>query len=263
VPEVLRFPSFTGLPLDVLVTTRDGGVSEGPYGSLNLGLHVGDDPARVVENRRRAAALVGAELDDLVVAGQEHTHHVEVVGTADRGRGARTLDDVVPATDALVTEAVGPVLVTMVADCVPLVLYDPEAHVLAGVHAGWKGTTGRIAAATVQAMVGMGATPERLVVGIGPAIGADVYQVGPEVRDAAVAALGSQADVAVRPDPSTPDRWLFDLHAANRLVLHDVGVADDRIDVLATSTQVDGRLFSDRAERPCGRFALLARLLDR
>ncbi|OWY59259.1 hypothetical protein B7486_75540, partial [cyanobacterium TDX16] len=128
-PEVLRFPSFAGLPLDVLVTTRDGGVSEGPYESLNLGMHVGDDRERVVENRRRAAALLGAELDDLVVAGQEHTSHVEVVGAEDRGRGARRLDDVVPATDALVTSTVGPVLVTMVADCVPLVLYDPDAHV--------------------------------------------------------------------------------------------------------------------------------------
>ncbi|OWY61417.1 hypothetical protein B7486_63890 [cyanobacterium TDX16] len=67
----------------------------------------------------------------------------------------------------------------------------------------------------------------------------------------------------VRPDPTTADRWLFDLHAANRLVLHDVGVADDRIEVLATSTRADSRLFSDRAERPCGRFALLARLHER
>lgn len=261
--EALRFSSLRGLPLDVVVTTRAGGVSTGPYRSLNLGLHVGDDAQRVVENRARAAALVHATLDDLVVAGQEHTNAVAVVGADDAGRGARTLGDAIPATDALVTAEVGPVLVTMVADCVPLVLYDPEVHVLATVHAGWRGTVGRIAEAAVHRMEALGARPERLLAGLGPAIGADAYQVGPEVREAAEGAFGEQVDVVARPDHSTEGRWLFDLHTANRQVLHDVGVPASQVETMAISTRDDDRLFSDRAERPCGRFALLARLLPR
>jgi YfiH family protein len=263
VAEVLRFSLLDGLPVDALVTTRDGGVSSGAYESLNLGLHVADDPALVLENRRRAAALVGAELDDLVVCQQAHARDVFVAGDGDRGRGARSIDDGAAVADALVTAVPGPVLVTMVADCVPVVLYEPDAHVLGCVHAGWRGTVQRVLDAAIDEMVGLGARPERLLAGIGPAIGADVYQVGDEVREAALTGFGGEVDDVVQADPSTPGRWLFDLHTANRRTLLEAGVPAERIEVLPISTGRDERFFSDRAARPCGRFALLGRLLPR
>lgn len=261
---MVRFASFAESAVDVVVTTRRGGVSSEPYASLNLGLHVGDDPELVVENRRRAAAGVGATIDDLVVGEQVHGAHAEVVADGHRGRGARTETDAVAATDALVTATAGPVLVTLVADCVPMVLHDPAAQVLATVHAGWKGTVSRVAAAAVEAMVGLGADPDRVRAGLGPAIGADDYQVGDDVRDAVVDGLGPAADHVLRPDRAAPGRWLLDLHAANAHVLAAAGVPPHQVERIAASTGTDDRFFSHRAAQAgagtTGRFALLARL---
>src|ERR1700678_3353338 len=134
--DVLTWPVFDEFDVDVMVTTRQGGVSSGPYASLNLGLHVGDEPADVLENRRRAAAALGADLGDFVFCNQAHGREAKLITAADRGRGARALADAIAATDALVTGDAGVVLTVMVADCVPIVLYDPVAHVLAWVAAG-------------------------------------------------------------------------------------------------------------------------------
>lgn len=255
----LRWPALdaTGA-VDAVVTTRHGGVSDGPYDSLNLGMHVGDDVDRVVENRRRAASLIGLDLDDLVFCKQAHGRDVARVGVADRGRGTRSDDDVVDGTDALVTAEVGVGLVTMVADCVPVVLIDPEARVLSCVHAGWRGTTLRVTEAAVEAMAALGASPERVVAGIGPAVSPDRYQVGEDVLDAAGDAFGPQVDRVIRPDGT--GRWRFDLWTANRLLLTDAGVPDANIHLADVDT-TSGDFFSDRAVRPCGRFAAVARLL--
>jgi polyphenol oxidase len=255
-----RWAVFDGLPLDAVVTTRAGGVSRGVYGSLNLSLSVGDDPELVVENRRRAAAAVGLGVDDMVYAHQIHGHDVHVVTAADRGRGTRTVDDA-PAADALVTAAPDVGLAVMVGDCVPLVLYDPGAHVVAAVHAGWRGTVARVTDAALAAMGDLGAEPGRVVAGVGPAIPADRYQVGDDVADAARDCFGGHVDGVVRPDGT--GRWTFDLWAANRRLLVDAGVDPANIEVSAVGTGPETPYFSDRAARPCGRFAALARLHDR
>jgi YfiH family protein len=222
-------------------TTRHGGVSTGPYESLNLGLHVGDDPDAVVENRRRAAALLGASLDDLVLCTQTHGRTVIEVGVDDRGR-------VAGEADALVTRAPGVVLAVLVADCVPILLADAEAGVVACVHAGWRGTVADVVGATVDAM---GTDPAHLTARLGPAVRPERYQVGHDVFDAATA-IG--LDGALRDDPE-PDHWRFDLWSANETLLRRAGVtAIDRTDAVATGDAY----FSDRAVRPCGRFGLLA-----
>ena len=253
----LRWAVFDGLPFDALVTTRHGGVSSGVYDSLNLSLGVGDDPALVVENRRRAAAALGLGLDDMVYAHQVHGHDVAVVTAADRGRGTRTVDDA-PAADALVTATPDVGLAVMVGDCVPLVLYDPDAHVLGAVHAGWRGTVARVTDAALAAMAALGALPGRVLAGIGPAITADRYQVGDEVADAARDCFAGRVDDIVRPDGA--GRWTVDLWAANRRLLVEAGVEPANIEVSAVGTGPDTPFFSDRAARPCGRFAALARL---
>jgi YfiH family protein len=244
------------LGVDVVVTTRHGGVSEGPYQSLNLGLHVGDQAEAVVENRRRAAAAVGAGLDDLVVGQQVHGCTVAVVTSADRGRGARTADDALPATDVLVTTEPGVVLVTLVADCVPLVLVDRAAGVLATVHAGWRGTAADAVGAAVAAMAERGAEPGRVVAALGPAVARSRYPVGREVAEALSAALGPTGAGSVVPDG--PDRWRADLPTANRHLLERSGLASRSILGPGCSTGGGGPFFSDRARRPCGRFGLLA-----
>ncbi len=257
--RLLTWPALDASGAGAAVTARPGGVSSGPYATLNLSLSVGDDPARVLENRRRLAAAFGAGPGDFVFARQVHGAGVRIVGEADRGSGAFSPDDAIDGADALVTGSPGVVLAILTADCVPIVLHDPAAGVLACVHAGWRGTVAGVSAAAVAAMCTLGARPSRIVAGIGPAIAAARYQVGPDVRQAVAQAFGPAAQALIRLDPSTPDRWLLDLRAANRHALRELGVPDPQIHTAPYSTG-PGYFFSDRFARPCGRLALIARL---
>jgi hypothetical protein len=246
---------------DVAVTTRHGGVSAAPFDTLNLGLHVGDDQAAVLTNRRRAAAAFGTELGGLVFARQVHGAGVAFVGGADAGRGGVSEDDAVADADVLVTTAPGVTAVIMVADCVPLALVDPIARVVGVVHAGWRGTGAGVAGTALEAMATRGARAERVRAFVGPAVAPDAYQVTDEVRDALVRAVSPAAldDAVARADG--PGHWLVDLVAANRQQLVLGGVPDEQI-AGCDMTTADARFFSDRAARPCGRFALLARLIE-
>lgn len=230
----LTFASLAGLPVDALLTTRADG-------------DLGADPAACGPNRARVLTALGWDAGAVVWARQVHGRRVAVVD-------GPVAPEAVEA-DALVTATPGLGLAIKVADCVPLVLYDPAARLLGAVHAGWRGTTLRAAEAAVAALAGLGADPGRLVAGIGPCIAADRYQVGVEVAEAARAAgLGE----AVRPDGT--GRWTFDLVAANRRVLADAGVPPGLVEAAGGDTGPGTPFFSHRAEAPCGRVALLARL---
>jgi polyphenol oxidase len=284
---LLTWPALDASGADVAVTARDGGVSSGPYATLNLSLSVGDDPAQVLENRRRLAAALGARPADFVFARQVHGAGVRIVGDADRGSGVFTLDDAIPDTDALVTTSSGVVLAMLAADCVPIVLHDPVAGVLACVHSGWRGTVAGVSAAAVAAMQTLGSRPSDVIAGLGPAAAPARYQVGADVHQAVTQAFGPAATAFIRPDPAALDRWLLDLWAANRHILREVGLPDHQIHTTDLPTgpvahatpegptnhttshgdptsHMDptshGYFFSDRAARPCGRLALVARL---
>jgi YfiH family protein len=163
------------------------------------------------------------------------------------------------------------VLAILTADCVPIVLHDPVAGVLACVHAGWRGTVAGVSAAAVAAMQTLGCHPADVIAGIGPAIPAARYQVGTDVHRAVTQAFGSAP--FIRPD-AVPDRWLLDLWSANRLVLTEAGVPASQIHITEIPTGPSaptgptkptgpagpGYFFSDRSARPCGRLALIARL---
>ena len=249
--EVLEWPALGDLGVEVVVTTRAGGVSGAPYDSLNLGLHVGDDPAAVLENRRRAAAALGATLDDLVVGAQVHGCGVAVVTRAEAGKGATAAADALAGIDALVTAEEGLVLVTLVADCVPLVLFDPVARVLATVHTGWRGTVARVPEAALAAMAGLGSRPADVVAALGPAVAPGRYEVGDEVVRAAREGLGAAgAGAALR--ARAGDRWHLDLWAANRGVLLDAGVPAERILVASVPTGTPGPFFRTASSAPAG-----------
>jgi YfiH family protein len=234
-------------------------VSCAPYDTLNLGLHVGDEPAAVVTNRERAAGAFGVALESMVFAQQVHAAGVALVGPGDAGRGTRSEDDAVDHTDILVTRTADVTLAILVADCVPAALVDPEAGVLAAVHAGWRGTALGAMHRAVGEMQRLGARPETTFAFFGPAVAPGRYQVTEDVRTAlggAVAPAPLDPGVA-RPDG--PEHWRVDLVAANRQQLALAGIPPDRVFDSGTTT-ADPAFFSDRAARPCGRFGLLARL---
>lgn len=244
----------------VAVTTRHGGGSVAPYDTLNLGLHVGDRPRAVIDNRARAATAFGVDLDAIVFARQVHAATSALVGPEDGGRGTRSETDAVPGADILVTTAPGVTLAILVADCVPLALVDPEAGVLAAVHAGWRGTAAGAVGHALRAMQGCGARPGRVRAFLGPAVHPDRYQVSDEVPRALSAAVHPVALDRSVARPDGPGHWLVDLIAANRQQLMAGGVPAGHITDSGVTT-ADEDFFSDRTQRPCGRFALLARLV--
>ncbi|MEG2119587.1 MAG: polyphenol oxidase family protein, partial [Pseudoflavonifractor sp.] len=150
-------------------STRIGGVSEGIYAALNLGMHRGDDPECVAENYRRFCAAVGVERGSMVFTNQVHSATVRICTSADRGYGPdRPIDY---EADGLVTDVPGLVLTIFAADCLPVLLYDPVRQVIAAVHAGWRGTAGDIVGNAVARMrTAYGCRHQDIRAAIGPCI---------------------------------------------------------------------------------------------
>ncbi len=230
------------LGVDAFVTTRSGGVSAAPYDTLNLGDHVGDDPERVRENRRRVAAAAGVATDGLATAVQTHGRDVVEVVRARDADGARA--------DALITSSPDVALSVLVADCVPVLLVDPLRGRLAVAHAGWRG----LVVGVLENALAHFERIRDLHAFIGPAISAERYQIGPEVA-AHFAAVPS----ALLADGG--DRSRLDLVRVVEWQLRHAGVRDERVVACAERTDDAALFFSDRAARPSGRFALVARRL--
>lgn len=204
-------------------TGRGGGVSPPPFDSLNLGLRVGDDPAGVLENRRRLCRALGVSPGALVAGQQVHSNAVAVVTRASMGRGALSADDALPGVDALVCAEPGPVLLGLFADCVPILIVDPRTPAVAMVHAGWRGTHGQVAVRALETMAAsFGTRPADCWAALGPCIGPCCYEVGAEVADR-FAGWG-RGLVQVR-----EGRLYLDLPLANRRLLETAGVSGRQI----------------------------------
>ena len=226
-----------------LVTTRAGGVSEPPYESLNLAYHVGDVAARVGRNRRRL--LAGAGIDQVQWLDQEHGRRV-LAASADTATGAPVTADASWTT----TRHLG--LAVLVADCVPLLLADDAAALVAVAHCGWRGTVAGVVEATLDALPVL---PDRLIAWLGPGVCGDCYEVGVEVHDA----LGGDERRTVlaerRRACGEGGRWLMDLPALIAARLRRAGVS--RIVFSSLCTVCDRRFYSYRRAPRTGRFAAL------
>jgi purine-nucleoside/S-methyl-5'-thioadenosine phosphorylase / adenosine deaminase len=258
---VYRFEGLSEDRVDAFVSTRVGGGSAPPFDSLNLGLGVGDDRAAVLANRRRLFVAFGLPLEGSVWCRQVHGSEVAIVGEADAGSGSLSLETVVGEADALVTDSLDLPLCVTVADCAPVLMYDPDGPALGLAHAGWSGAVARVASRTVAAMAKrFGSAPGRLLAAIGPSIGPAAYEVGPEVIERARASFGDRAAEVLT--PLDGEKALFDLWSANRIDLEEAGVPAARIEVAAISTaDLPAELYSHRAEGGrTGRFAAVAAL---
>lgn len=220
-------------------TTRRGGVSDPPWDAFNLGNGVGDDPTAVATNRARLAAEAGLPGDCVVWMDQVHGTTVARVTSA---HGAP-----VAATDGLVTVTQGLGLAVLAADCVPLLAADPEAGVIAAVHAGRRGAASGVAIAALRQMELAGADLARVEVLVGPAACGECYEVPAEMRDEVEAALPGSACRTATGSPG------LDLRAGLVRQLRAAGIAGLRVDPRCTMS--DGELYSHRRGAPTGRFA--------
>jgi YfiH family protein len=228
------------LPVPHGFATRAGGVSEGPYASLNLGLAVGDLRERVEENHRRLAGVVGAALEALHTVRQVHGAEVVEARGAEEGAGLRPPER---EADALWTARPGAWVGVTTADCVPVLLVDPDGRCVAAVHSGWRGTDARIAARAVQVLVARGARPERLLAAVGPSIRRCCYVVSEELGARFSARFGHQ--VVAREGGEVR----LDLARAVCDTLCEVGLKEAHVDVLPHCTACEGeRFFSHRRD---------------
>jgi len=259
---------FNTFPDDVAIhgiSARLGGVSQTPYASLNMGLHVGDDPAAVRENRQRFLAMLGLKAARICTPEQVHGDVIDRVGTAEMGRGALEYADAIKGCDALITNEPGVPLMLCFADCTPILFIDPVHHAVGIAHGGWKGTVSRIAAKTVQRLADeFGTQPEDLLVGIGPSIGPECFEVGEEVADAFRDTFGAYEQVIISYGDNLPDgerpRPHVNLWEANRVQLLEAGVPAANIDVAGVCTCCQNKwYFSYRAEQ--GRTGRLAAVI--
>lgn len=221
------------------VTTRAGGVSSGPWTSLNLATHVGDDPAAVAENRRRLRAALDLPSEPAWLQ-QVHGHAV-----------ARLPGPLPDAADAAVAFGPGAVCAVLVADCLPVFLANRDGDRVGVAHAGWRGLTAGVIEATV---VALGCDPARVVAWLGPAIGPQAFEVGEDVRAAFMA--GDPA-AATHFHPGRAGHWLADLPGLARRRLMQCGVAS--VHGGGTCTVSDpARFYSYRRDGVTGRMAALA-----
>ncbi|WP_245557392.1 peptidoglycan editing factor PgeF [Corynebacterium terpenotabidum] len=227
-----------------VVTDRNGGVSGGPYGSFNLGEHVGDDPAAVTANRARLASLLGLPSDRMVYMEQIHSPNVTEVT-------AELLDSLdggpVEVTDALVTTLQGVALVVLTADCVPVLLSDEEAGVVAAVHAGRTGARNGIVRRTVEHMVDLGAVPSRIHALLGAAAAGEDYEVPEDMAADVEARLPGSRTTTTQGTPG------LDIRAGITRQLLGLGVRS--IDADPRSTVTEPAFFSYRREGTTGRQA--------
>lgn len=242
-------------PVRLAFTERTGGVSKPPYASLNMGLHVGDDPAAVGENRRRALAALGAEgcCANLIVPNQVHGDAVALISSSAPEALGRVRAEVAKGVDAVVCTVLDVPVALNFADCVPVILTCGDAFAV--VHSGWKGTYARIAAKAARALLeATGSAPGDVRAYIGPHILGDEYEVSAELMERFAAEFP-----CVRPALEAGSR-LLDLSSCIAEALEGVGVPAGRIEDPQLSTvRENARFFSYRAEKgACGRHAAMA-----
>ncbi len=262
IPVLRQFPIDNGEELPLFVypaleqtgmvrhafTTRQGGVSEGIFSSLNLSFTRGDRREDVAENYRRLARALGVDCESFVCSDQTHTTNVMRVGREDQGNGVlreRKFRDV----DGLITDEPGVTLVTYFADCVPLYFVDPIHHAIGLSHSGWRGTAARMGQVTLEKMKQeFGTNAADTFCAIGPSICQSCYEVSEDVAEVFQAEfLGRESEIL---ESKGKGKYQLDLWRANEIVLLEAGVPREQITVTEVCTCCNPKLlFSHRASK--------------
>lgn len=234
--EVSRYPGLSRFgDISHFVTSRAGGVSEGNYASMNLGLYSGDSRERVDENIRRLMTGLGLGPERLLLPRQVHGCRVAVVDRTFTQLSGVEREARLEGFDALITADPGVCVAVATADCVPVLLYAADKRVVAAVHAGWRGTVSRIAELTLQRMVDeFGCDPRQVWAAIGPSISPSAFEVGEEVVDAFHDAGFDLSRLLLRDSDS--GKGHIDLWEANRMSLTGAGLDGDHIELAGICT---------------------------
>ncbi len=250
-----QFEIFEGQPLFHAVITRQGGFSKEPYGSLNTGGTVGDDPDDVLANHRKIYETFNYPFDSRFDVWQVHGNDVLCT------EAPREMTTPHAKADGILTDNPAVTLFMRFADCVPILLYDPVRRVAGIAHAGWQGTYKQVARTAVEKMTACyGTQPKDILAGIGPSICQECYEVGVEPLQAFRSAFGeAQADKYFQ---EREGRYYLDLWTPNQDVLRSAGVEKIETCGICTAQHLED-WFSHRAEQgKTGRFAVLMALDD-
>ncbi len=237
-------------------TTRKGGVSEGPYESMNLGLGSGDDRSKVRKNYEILAEKLDIDLYSIIKPYQSHTSNIKYVGEKDRKKTFLKPDKLMDV-DGLITDKRNVALITIHADCTPIFFYDPTKKVIGMAHAGWRGTVDNIAGKMVNELLDtMDSKPEDIKVAIGPSLGQSCFEVDKDV-----------ADIFLEKDKKFEEfmikkgiKYHFDLWEINKYLLMSKGIKEENIEVSGLCTKCRNDLFfSHRGQK--GKRGLMAGLI--
>lgn len=239
----ITFSNFSPFPVTAAVSTRQGGVSQGAFSSLDMGFHNGDVPENVKENRKRFGRALGIPAEHFISCQQVHGTHIEIVTSAQCGRGAFSYESAFPGTDGLMTNEKNVPVTMNFADCTPLLFYDPVKQVIALSHGGWRGAAGNIAGHTVSLMSKtFGSRPEDILAGIGPAIGYDSFEVGEEVIDAFAPLIPAEAWKKLHYKKEN-GKYMMDLPGTNRELMILAGILPEHIEDCGIDTFTHTDLF--------------------
>jgi len=249
-----QFSIFDDLPIFHAVLTRRGGFSKKPFQSLNFGGTVGDCQSDVLKNHQKTFEVLGFNYNSRFDVWQVHGTNIICAD------GPRDFDSGFQRADGILTDKPDVTLFMRFADCVPILLADPENGVIGIVHAGWQGTSQQISRVAVEKMTEKyGTNPQDIRAGIGPSICPSCYQVGEEVFEAFLKSFSSRAEKFFNYEK---DHLYLDLWEANRSTLQDSGVNNIETVGLCTAQNLDD-WFSHRGEKgQTGRFGVLMSLVD-
>ena len=248
----LRFFQFDSLHTRHAVFTRHGGVSPEPWGSLNVGGTVGDDLARVRENRLISFRALGCKPESIFDVWQVHS------ADAVCARAPRPVDESYRQADIILTDRPEVSLFMRFADCVPIFVYDPYKAVVGVAHAGWMGTLRDVAMVTVNTMHKQyGSNPADIIACIGPSIGPDHYEIGADVILQVMQKFGDESEGVLK---SNNGKIHFDLWKTNKILLERAGVGKIEVAGICTACHTED-WYSHRAEKGrTGRFGALISL---
>ena len=245
--KLLRFTNLT--KNDNIIhfsSTRAGGVSSGHLFSLNLGYTVNDTPKNVSQNLKLLATAIDIEKSQMVFPKQTHSASIGIV---------KSVHEIFPETDALITNIPGICICIKTADCTPILLYDPVQKVAAAIHSGWKGAIQKISGRTIRIMQKeFGTEPKNIIAGIGPSIGPEVYEVGPELVEMFNKSFRKSHVITPIKDS---EKGFLDLWKTNKQILIESGIKEDKIEISEMCTFSNSELFysARRDKNNTGRLA--------